>query len=210
MGLVVVGMFLVGDTARRLDLAWTLVVQWWPWALLGLAAVNLVRSFLRLESLLAPGLLAAVAVVVIAMRQGVAGLVVIDYLVPAVLVVIGAALLLSISSRGGLSWTRVLMTGTVDAPAAVTGVLRPRVILGELRANLAVVEPGDRTVTMNVTAIFGHVRIEVPRDWKVELHAEGSLLTSVRDRRPNPAHAVATLRLHVLGIGGVVTIKRVD
>lgn len=134
--LLLSGGFFLGDTVHRLGTAWEMFAHWWPWALITLAVVNLARSFLRVESLLAPGLLVLVAVVFLAARQGIQSDLVINFAVPLVAILAGLALLVSIGSAAGKSWTRVLVTGRVTADEPVTTTLRPRAILGEVRVDL--------------------------------------------------------------------------
>jgi hypothetical protein len=107
LALVVIGTFLIGDTAHRLERTWDLTGRWRPWALFGLAAANLVVS-LRVESMLAPGLLAFIAVVALAVRHGFAGSTVVDFVLPAVVAFAGA------------------VTGRVEAPEQADDPLRPR------------------------------------------------------------------------------------
>jgi hypothetical protein len=205
LALVVVGTFLIGDTAHRWERAWDLVGQWWPWALLGLAAVNLAVSLMRLESVLAPGLLAFIGLVALAIRHGFAGNTVIDFALPAMVAFAGAVLLLSSGAAAGTSWTRVLVTGRVEAPEQVHSPLRPRAILGEVKANLTTVR--SRGPSIWVTVVFGHVHLVVPKTWNVTLNRDGALIVSIRDPSPSGNDREASLR--VMGFCGVVSVSRV-
>lgn len=201
--LAVVGGYLFGDTAARLYLAWSVFVAWWPWALLALAAANAMRSVLRLESLLAPGLLVFVALVALGIRHGTGARTLVDIVIPAVVALAGVALLLSAGSWLARSWTRVLVTGRVTAREPVSGGLRPRAILGELDADLsALTEP---PTDVRVTAVFGHVRLTVPAAWRLDLRATGALLTPVRGLIGPGPHEMT---LQVLGFCGVVSVVR--
>lgn len=175
--LLAVGLFLLGNTGERLRLAWTVAERVWPWALLALAVLNLLRAVFRLESALAPGLLAFVAAVALAVRYEVPGQTFIDLILPAVVAMVGVALLRS-GGRADRSWTRVLITGRVEAPAAVDRRLRPSAVLCELHADL---RPVSASCEVWVTAFFGHVRLTVPKDCYVNLNTSGTLLTSIRD-----------------------------
>ncbi|QUQ66608.1 hypothetical protein [Kutzneria sp. CA-103260] len=209
--LLLSGAFLVGDTAHRLSVAWNLFAHWWPWALIGLAVVNLARRFLRIESLLAPGLLVLVSVVYLALQQGVEPDLVINFAVPLVALFAGLALLASISSAAGRSWTRVLLTGRVEPTSLVAATVNPRAFLCENLVDLSNCPPDPDGITMNVTVLFGHVQLTVPEDWHLCLEPGGRLLAPVRDTSPTPpegAGHAGLLRIHVLGFGGVVSIHR--
>lgn len=64
-GLAILGAssYLIGGVDKRLELAEGLLRNWWPWALLALAAINLGCTIVRAESLYAPGLIALVAII---------------------------------------------------------------------------------------------------------------------------------------------------
>ncbi|MFI7118854.1 hypothetical protein [Amycolatopsis sp. NPDC049868] len=200
--LAVVGGYLLGDTSARFRLAWDAFTAWWPWILLGLAAFNLVRSVLRIETLLAPGLLSFAALLALGLRNGVAAPLM-DVVVPIIVVLAGAALVLSAGSRLGRSWTRILMTGRVVASESAAGVLRPRAILGELKVDLSPLteSPGE----VQVTVVFGHVRLVVPAGWRLNLRASGALLTPVRGVIGTGPSEV---QLRVLGFCGAVSVVR--
>lgn len=210
LGLLLIGTgaFLAGDTVERLQLAWAFVERWWPWALLGLAFINLARSILRIESVLAPGLLAAVAAIVLALRHGIATHTVLDIALPLALTFAGAALLLSIGAKSEKSWTRVLMTGRVAPTDPVTGVLRPRAVLGEVRVNLTTLKEPSGELTVHATAVLGHVHFEIPSAWHVVVDAEGAVLTSLRDSKDNGDESGRHVRLSILGFCGIVTVVR--
>ncbi|HEU5472306.1 MAG TPA: hypothetical protein VFV67_16765 [Actinophytocola sp.] len=207
--LLVAGAFLAGDTVDRVALAWAFVAAWWPWALLVLAAANLIRSVLRPESLLAPGLVAFAALTVLAFRYDLATGKLVNVILPAALALAGIALLLSVGSSAGGSWTRILLTGRVNAPPTMGDApLRPRAILGEVRANLHTAA-GLAPVKVHATAIFGHVYLSIPADWHVILaDDDGRLLTPIRDPRPNGDPANRKVSLRVLGFCGIVTVYR--
>lgn len=201
--LAVIGGYLLGDTAGRFQLAWDAFVAWWPWALLGLAVANVLRSVLQLESLLAPGLLAFVALVGLALRGGIAANMFTDFAVPGALALTGMALLASAGSWLTRSWTRVLVTGRVSAYESASGSLRPKAILGELRADLSPLTAPPQQV--NVTAVFGHVHLTVPTTWRLDLHATGALLTPIRGV---VGSGPSEVKLRVLGFRGVVSVAR--
>ncbi|MGH3913229.1 MAG: hypothetical protein ACRDTC_07450 [Pseudonocardiaceae bacterium] len=201
--LVVIGVYLLGDTVARLRLAGEFVAAWWPWALMALAAANGLRSVLQLESLIAPGLLAFAALVALGVREGIAAATLVNLAVPAVIALTGVGLLASVGSWLSRSWTRILVTGQVVAPGVVPGVLRPRAILGELRVDLSALTTPPNDV--QVTAVFGHVHLTVPAAWQLNLRATGALLTSIRGLIGTGPPEV---KLRVLGFCGVVSVVR--
>ncbi|MFC0541094.1 hypothetical protein [Kutzneria chonburiensis] len=212
--LLLSGGFFFGDTLHRLDTVWVMLAQWWPWALIVLAVVNLARSFLRVESLLAPGLLVLVAVVFLAVRQGIEAGMVINFAVPLVAILGGLTLLVSVGSAAGRSWTRILVTGRVEAVGPVTRTLRPRAVLGEVRVDLRGC-PGRADggpIVVHPTVLFGHVRLDVPKHWVLTMKRDGALLTQIRDPGTNPSEADRTVELEIfaLGFAGVISVARGD
>lgn len=199
--LVVIGVYLLGDTAARLRLAADFMAAWWPWALVALAAANVLRSVLQLESLLAPGLLVFVALVALGVREGVAAETLVNLAVPTVIALTGVVLLVSTGSWLSRSWTRILVTGQVVASGVVSGGLRPRAILGELRADLSALTTPPNEV--QVTAVFGHVHLTVPAAWRLNLRASGALFTPIRGLI---GAGPPEVELRVLGFCGVVSV----
>lgn len=208
--LIAVGAFLVGDTARRLSLAWTFAGRYWPWILMGLACVNLIRSLFHMESLLAPGLLGVVALTALALRSEVALSVVLDWLLPLLIILAGVSLLSSVGARVRRSLTRVLSTGRVHLEGGLPNLLRPRAVLGDIKVDLTNADEVGKTVEVEITAVFGWVRLVVPRTWHVELGGQGVLLSHVSSRgaRAEPKDGAPTLSLHVMGFCGFVSVDR--
>lgn len=203
--LLAIGLFLLGNTEGRLRFAWQLVERWWPWALLALAVLNLLRSMFRVESVLAPGLVALVAAIAIAVRYEIPGRTFFDFVLPALVATAGVVLLRPVGDR---SWTRVLLTGRVEAPVKTDNRLRPRALLCELRADLRPLSTYSPSREVWVTAVFGHVRLTVPRECFVELDVSGTLLTPIRDPSGNPQAREGTLKVRVLGLCSVVSLAR--
>lgn len=206
---VATGALLAGDPATRTQATLSWAARWWPWALLALASVNLLRSAVPAGSLIGPVTLGAVAVVGLAVTHGLDGHIARDLLAPTLLVVAGTALVLSAVGSGHRSnWTRLLATGAVIVPAGTGPLLTARAVLGELRADLRQLE---NDVEVNVTAVAGHVHLIVPPTSTVHVHTLGALLTRVTppDSRPDestPPEGAFTI--HVLGICGAVSIAR--
>lgn len=203
--LLAVGLFLLGNTGERLRFAGQLAERAWPWALLGLAVLNLLLAMFRIESALAPGLIAMVGAIGLAVRYDVPGRTFFDFVLPALVAVAGVTLLRPAGTR---AWTRVLLTGRVVAPSDVETRLRPRALLCELRADLRPLSATSPSREVWVTAILGHVRLTVPKDCHVELDANGTLLTSIRDPEGNPAARRETLQVRVLGLCAVLSLAR--
>lgn len=200
------GCYTVGDTADRARDAVEVAAAWWPWALLGLAALNILRSAVVTDALIGPLVLGAVALAGLA--AGLSGETVRDVIVPTGLAVIGAALVVSVGRDDRTTqWSGVLSTGRVLVPADAGTLLTVRAVLGELRADLTIV--AAERVTVHVTAVAGHVRLTVPRVCPVQVHRTGAALTRVHDSGPQPPLEKGGLTVHVLGLCGAVSIVRV-
>src|SRR4051794_33353397 len=102
-----------------------------PWALAGLAIVNLGRAAARSASVyLGPGLLAAGAAAAL-IRPRIDLPDVSDVLMAATIV--GAAVLVITAMPEGQTWTRVLWSGRATAPPRPIGPMRAVAVLGEVR-----------------------------------------------------------------------------
>ncbi|MET9900190.1 hypothetical protein [Streptomyces sp. NPDC006446] len=198
-----VGSYVAGDAAHRLHMAAALAADWWPWVLLGLAALNLLRSAVPVGSFIGPLLLGAVALGGLAASGEVARETLTDRVVPCALVLMGTAILLS--AGRGTRTTRVLSTGRVDIRQYPNGPLALRAVVGELRADLS--GTGQAGVVLHVTAIVGHVRLSVPRDALVRIHDTGAVLTRIRAASEDrPAESGQVFDIHVLGVCGAVSV----
>lgn len=207
---VATGALLAGDPAHRTHTMLEWAVKWWPWGLLALASVNLLRSIVPAGSFVGPLVLGAIAVAGLGFTHGLNAHLARDLLAPTVLAVAGATLVLSAArSERRTSWTRLLATGAIVVPPTTGHLLTVRAVLGELRADLRQLE---ESVEVNVTAIAGHIRLTVPRTSEVRVHAPGALLTRVTrpDSRPDePVGPEVEFTIHVLGVCGAVSIARV-
>ncbi|HEX6342568.1 hypothetical protein [Umezawaea sp.] len=205
--MVVGAAFLIGDPASRLSAAWRFLDRWWPFLLLGLAVLNVVRALVPSEFLLAPGLIALVGGIALAVRQD--ALTTLEVVVPIVVALAGTTLLLLIGP--GPSWTRVFTSGRVDLDRAPAGVLRPRAIVGQVRANLITFDaPQKSDLVVEATAVLGHVRLVVPANQPVVLVDPGGVWSKIVD--PGPYDRIdpkgPAIRLHVLAVAGIVSVKR--
>ncbi|MFC8662978.1 hypothetical protein [Streptomyces sp. NPDC057199] len=216
LAVLAVGSFTVGDTTHRVRAAADWFTTWWPWLLLALALLNLLRAAITPGSFIAPGLLATVAVGGLAATHDISTRTLTDFVAPAALVLVGLALLLS--SRGATHshrWTRVLATGrvrTTDAFGSRTGNRQVilRAIAGEVRADLTG-SVLDGSLTVLVTAVAGHVHLTVPHDWPVTVRTAGTILTHVSDTGPRAStedNAAREVGLHLLGLVGAISLVR--
>jgi hypothetical protein len=209
---VAVGCYLAGAPAQRARTALDFTAHWWPWGLLGLAAVNLLRSAVPRGGFIGPAALSAAALTGLMASYGPDHSALPRIVLPGVLALCGAGLVLGTVPTGGRSaWGRFLTTGRVVVPAETPGTLTLRAVLGELRADLRHMEAeGWRTV--HVTAVVGHVQVTVPRECTVRMHTSGSFLTRIQEARPSPESGPPEpstgLTIHVLGVCGAVGVFR--
>jgi hypothetical protein len=188
----------------------------WPWLILAFAVFNVLRSGILPASLIAPGLIAAVALGGLAASHRIRGVIPLGIAIPGLLLPLGVALLFSARppmSRPGR--TLVLLTGRIVGPSVVGDRaacprLTYRAVVGEVRADLTE-SVLDGAVAIVVTTIVGHVHLTVPHTWPLVVQSTGTVLTRVTDTGPrltDPSET-AGVELHLLGLSGAVTIVRV-
>ncbi|MCK2217393.1 hypothetical protein MF672_026915 [Actinomadura sp. ATCC 31491] len=214
IAVLAIGCYLIGDVDHRLGVAWRLVSDWWPWAALGLAAINVGRGILRIESLLAPGLVAAVPLVALAVRYGVSPSVARDVILPGVLVLAGGSLALSLRTHREQQWTRVLSTGFVRVHDQLAPQVSAQAIVGELHLDLTGAQhPGGAAVPeIALGAVLGHVHLKIPRAWEVRLpedgsHSSGWVRVNDSGTRTEQSSDYRVM-LRLTGLLGVVTVSR--
>ncbi|MHC5907278.1 hypothetical protein ACVNF4_25800 [Streptomyces sp. S6] len=206
---IAAGALLVGDPAHRARAAVEWAAAWWPWLLLALASVNLLRAAVPSNSLIGPLLLIAIALTGFVNSAGLDRHLVQNLLLPVALALAGMSLVLStVRSEPGSRWTRFLTTGEVVVPADAGELLSVRAVLGELRADLRHLGP-EPTVSVNVTALAGHVRLAVPQGHEITVHTLGTVLTRVTTPKPGSGDpGQGQLVVHVLGVCGAVSVVR--
>ena len=212
VGALVLGSYLIGDAGQRWRLLWSIVEHRWPWAVLGLAAFSFFRLWVRVESLVVPGVLALIALFGLGLGgRAQWGHLIRDTIGPAALIVGGVAMLLSLrlpSRPDQHRWIGVLVSGGRKAPEQVTGILRARVFFGEMHLDLTTIEQADEGIVLFVTVVSGVLFLRVPLDREIKLHGEGALLTgfvepaTAKSSDPNP------IELHLLSFCGLVVLRR--
>jgi hypothetical protein len=215
-GLVILGAgsYLIGGVDKRLELAAGLLRSWWPWALLALAAINLGRTIVRSESLIAPGLIALAAIIGLLARRPEAVSNIINLAIPGALILIGTLLALSYGCRRSDRWVRVLTSARVHIHDQIPQEITVWAIAGELRLDFAGAGlDTTQEVTIAVKVILGHVHLDVPRNWPIHLPADPRsdrlVLTKIKDigvRDQQEGDHGATL--HLTGFCGAVTLLR--
>ncbi|WP_329272184.1 hypothetical protein [Streptomyces sp. NBC_01451] len=219
--LLAVGCFVAGDAARRVGQALLFGARWWPWILLTVAVLNLLRSAIPSGSYIGPLVLCAVALTGLAMSDNVSRHEVADVALPGVLVVAGAGLALAASHDARTtSWTRILTTGRVVMPKGAYRTVTVRAVLGDLRADLTQA-PADDETCVRLTVIAGHVQVTVPKDRAVRVDTSGAVLAHVKETGADPAGPTGPtdssgptgpakgFTIQVLGVCGAVGIVRV-
>ncbi|MFF3461227.1 hypothetical protein [Streptomyces sp. NPDC002619] len=202
------GCYTVGDASDRARAAFDVLIAWWPWALLGLAAMNIVRSAVPAETLLGPLSLAVLGVVGLTLSHDISTSTVRNVVGPSVLVLAGIALILAGAGTGPTTrWSGVLSSGQVVVRASAGRPLTVRAVLGNLRADLTQIVHEDH-ITVHITAFAGHVRLTVPTDATVAVHTTGAAFTRVTGILPQDTGGRRRFTLHVLGLCGALTIVR--
>lgn len=207
------GSYLIGGADQRLELAGSLLRNWWPWILLALAAINLGRTILRATSLVAPSLIAIVALIGLLMRRSGISSNIENFYIPGALVVAGALLALSYGDSRSNRWVRVLTSARVRIHDQLPPEITAWAIAGELRLDLAGASLDTQEVTIAIKAILGHVHIDIPRSWPTHLPADPRsdhlILTKIEDigvRSQQDGDHGVTLRLS--GFCGAITLLR--
>lgn len=167
--LLALGVFGVLDATGTLESSET-IDRWWPVAIIGAGVVGMATQ--RRVSL-GPIIIMAIGFVLLADRLE---WTLEDLVGPAVLVIIGLAVLMG-ASRAGRSWGR---GGEGERPLAVFGASKVKDHSEHFtRADVTAIFGGstldlreahiDQEATVDATAVFGGVDILVPRGWRVSV-----------------------------------------
>jgi hypothetical protein len=216
VGLIILGAgsYLIGGIDQRLELAASLLRIWWPWALLTLAAINLGRTIVRAESLVAPGFIAMAALTGLLVRRPGIESYIVNLWIPGALIVFGALLALSYDYHRSNRWVRVLTSARVRIHDQLPEVITAWAIAGELRLDLAGASlNATQEVTIAIKAILGHVHLDIPHSWPTHLPADPRsdhlIFTKIGDigvRSHQEGDYGVTLRLS--GFCGAITLLR--
>lgn len=208
------GSYLIGGVDQRLELAASVLRSWWPWALLALAVINLGRTVVRAESLVAPGLIAIAAIIGLLARRPGAVSDIINFYMPGAFIIAGVLLALSYPYVRPDRWVRVLTSARVSIHDQLPQEITAWAIAGELRLDLAGASlDTTREVTIAIKVILGHVRLDIPRNWPTHLpsdpRSDHLILTKISDvgvRSQQEGDHGVTLRLS--GLCGAITLLR--
>lgn len=208
------GSYLIGAVDQRLELAASLLRSWWPWALLALAVINVGRTIVRAESLVAPGLIAIAAVIGLLTRRPETVSDTINLYIPGALIIVGILLALSYPYVRPNRWVRVLTSARVSVHDQLPQEITAWAIAGELRLDLTGASLDTaKEITIVIKVILGHVRIDIPRNWPTHLsfdpRSDHLIFTRISDigvRSQQEGEHGVTLRLS--GLLGAITLQR--
>jgi hypothetical protein len=206
LGLAVAGSYFALDPAARAEALLNGLRQWWPFLLLGLAGLNLLRSVIDTPSLLAPAALTAVAAVALA---GI-GAPFWDRLVAGgPLLVAGIGVGMVVAAMGtparvvSVLWTRRSYAKHRPLPARTELVC----VAGELRHDLRSASIAG-TETLVARLVLGYVVVVIPSGWRCHLANTPPRSIRISERGAVPP-AGPTIALEVSGGVGWLIIRRV-
>ena len=215
LGLILIGLgtlFLL-DRAGILD-AGEVIADWWPVVLI---AVGLIQLTERPHSIVGPLIVVAVGVILLLITTDVVEGNVWDYVWPAVLIVIGVAV---IARRGG-SLPRgpagedvVRATGIFGGPEIASTSQRFKgasltAIFGGVTLDVRHARPDPEGATVTATAAFGGIDIIVPRGWRVTVRGTPIFggLNDKTERVGDLSEDPPTLVIDAVAIFGGVEVK---
>ena len=204
LALIAVGVILMLDNLDLVDAA-ELFAGWWPVALIvaglwwSVTGAPLSGSFV-----------AAVGVLLLATTQDVVDVELGNLIFPALLVIVGGALLQAGWKVRSARVSMASVAAGLQRPAASQGEPSATAVFGDAR--LIVTDDGadlDRRL-VTATAMFGDVSIEVPAGWRVVDNLT-RVLGEVSIPRDQPDYPESpTVEVHGLCIFGDVTVRYVD
>jgi predicted membrane protein len=213
LALIALGVVFLLDRADVVDAGAT-IGDWWPVAIIAVGAVQLLD---RPRSLLGPGIVIGVGVVLLLFTTDVVTGSIFAVLWPALLIAIGAAILF----RHGRGRDVAREEGSADDVVRVTAVFgghevvsrstafrggSATAVFGGVMIDLrnAQLDPGGAEV--DVTAILGGVEILVPRGWRVTTTGT-PILGGIDNKTAGEAGDGPELRVDALTILGGTDIK---
>jgi hypothetical protein len=215
LGLVLIGLGVLFLLDRAGTIAADQVIgDWWP---LIIVALGLIQLAGRPRSMLGPGIVIGVGVVLLLFTTDVVEGSVWNYLWPVVLIAIGVAI---IARRGGGSSGKgqagdvVRASGILGGPEVASTSRRFRgasltAILGGVTLDLRQARPDPEGATISATALFGGIDIIVPRGWRVTVSSTPIFggLDDKTDRSDAPPDDAPSLHLDAVAIFGGVDLK---
>lgn len=213
LALIALGVLFLLDRADVLE-AGEAIRDWWP---LAVVAVGIGQLFDRPRSLLGPGIVIAVGVILLLFTTDVVTGSVFALLWPALLIAIGLTILLR-HGRGSEPSREGGSTGDVVRATAVFGghdiVSRSSAfrggsataVFGGVTIDLRNARLADEGATIDVTAILGGVEIVVPRGWRVATSGT-PILGGIENKTEGETAEGPELRVDALTILGGADIK---
>jgi hypothetical protein len=198
VALIALGVVLALDAADVVD-AGELLAGWWPvaivgaglwWAVTGAAVVGL--------------LVVLVGALLLTTTQEVVEAPVGALVLPAVLVLIGGAML---QAAARLRTARTEIPAHASGSRGTTPGQAATAVFGDARLTLAAARPEQDRLLVAATSIFGDVRIEVPTGWRVEDRMTRLLGDVKLPTSPAADPATPVVELHGLALFGDVDVR---
>ncbi len=211
--LIALGVLFLLDRADVLDAGET-IGDWWPAAIIAVGAVQL---FDRPRSLLGPGIVMGIGVILLLFTTDVVTGSVFAVLWPTLLIAIGVAILF----RHGRGPEVTREEGSTEDVVRATAIFGGHEILSRstaFRGGSATAVFGGITIDLrdarldaagaeiDVTAVFGGVDVLVPRGWRV-VTSGTPILGGIDNKTAGEAGEGPELRIDALAIFGGVDIK---
>ncbi|HSK24066.1 MAG TPA: DUF5668 domain-containing protein [Egicoccus sp.] len=196
--LIVVGAVLLLDRGDVVD-AGALASDWWPLLLVGAGLWMTLTT-----SRLAGALLVAVGLLVLAAEHDLVEADVLGLIWPAILVAIGAGILVAGARMRGLTgtWSAAADRGTWHGPPTATAVF------GDARLNLA--DDGSDRTAVTTLAVFGDVLVSVPAGWRV-VDRTTTLFGEIKIPRDQPTYPEApVVEIHGMTLFGDTRVRYLD
>ena len=212
MGLafVAVGLMLLLHTIGVADLG--SVIRWVPSLFILLGIVMVVAN--RFRRIVAPAMIIAIAAVVQLAVLGYA-----EVIWPALLILIGVAILLG---RGRKRKSRHVRSGTADNDLNLSTIMSSTyrrmsaddlnsgeftTVMGESKLDLRDVSQSDLPAEICVTCVMGEVNLRVPAGWSVKINNSTVMGESKDERRSSPKTAAADLTVTGTVVMGSLKIE---